>query len=50
VYAGATVLGGETVIGKGSVIGSSVFLTESVPPYTSVLLEKPALKLIKRKK
>ncbi|HBK02552.1 MAG TPA: serine acetyltransferase [Clostridiales bacterium] len=49
IYAGATILGGETVIGKGSVIGSSVFLTESVPEYTSVLLEKPALKLIPRK-
>lgn len=48
VYAGATILGGETVIGEGSIIGSSVFLTESVPPRTTVTLKKPELKVSKR--
>lgn len=37
IYAGATVLGGATVIGRGSVIGGNVWLTESVPPETTVL-------------
>ncbi|MDR1612888.1 MAG: serine acetyltransferase [Planctomycetota bacterium] len=39
VYAGATILGGETVVGRGSVIGGSVWLTESVPPGSSVILD-----------
>ena len=41
VYANATILGGETVIGRGCVIGANVFLTESVPPDTTVRM-KPA--------
>ncbi len=43
VYANATILGGKTVIGARSVIGGNVWLTESVPPDTRVLLEKPSL-------
>ena len=43
VYAGATILGGDTVIGARSVIGGNVWLTESVPPDTVVLLEHPTL-------
>jgi serine O-acetyltransferase len=43
VYAGATILGGETVIGRDSVIGGNVWLTESVPPGTRVLIENPRL-------
>ncbi len=46
VYAGATILGGETVIGAGSVIGGNVWLTESVPPGTKVLIKKPELVVI----
>ncbi|MDR2945866.1 MAG: serine acetyltransferase [Candidatus Adiutrix sp.] len=46
VYAGATILGGETVIGAGSVIGGNVWLTESVPPNTKVLIKNPELLLI----
>ncbi len=38
IYAGATILGGETVIGKGSVIGGSVWLTESVPPGSRIMM------------
>lgn len=43
VYAGATILGGDTVIGARSVIGGNVWLTRSVPPDTTVLLETPKL-------
>ena len=45
IYANATVLGGKTVIGHNAVIGSSVWLTRSVDPYTTVVLEKPNLKI-----
>jgi serine O-acetyltransferase len=45
IYANATILGGETIIGHNSVIGSSVWLTKSVPPGTSVIIEKPDLKI-----
>ena len=44
IYANATVLGGETVVGAHSVIGASVSLTQSVPPNTTVTIEKPQLK------
>lgn len=43
IYAGATILGGKTVIGKGSVVGGNVWLTDSVPPNTKVILETPRL-------
>ena len=45
VYANATILGGQTVIGERAVVGSNVWLTESVPPDTTVVLEKPKLRL-----
>ena len=50
IYSGATILGGDTIIGKGSVVGGNVWLTESVPPGTKVLIEKPQLVLKKEKK
>jgi serine O-acetyltransferase len=43
IYANATILGGNTVIGARSVIGGNVWLTESVPPDTTVFLKKPEL-------
>ena len=43
IYANATVLGGSTVIGARSIIGGNVWLTESVPPDTTVFLKKPKL-------
>ena len=43
IYAGATILGGDTVIGARSVIGGNVWLTQSVPPETTVILESPRL-------
>lgn len=45
IYANATVLGGKTVVGSGSVIGSSVWLTKSVDPNTTVVLENPKLRM-----
>jgi serine O-acetyltransferase len=45
VYANATILGGNTVIGHDSVIGSSVWITRSVSPMTTVTLEKPQLRV-----
>ena len=48
IYANATILGGETVIGARSVIGGNVWLTESVPPDTSVFLKRPELILKKK--
>jgi serine O-acetyltransferase len=43
IYSGATILGGNTRIGARSVIGGNVWLTESVPPDTRVLLAEPQL-------
>jgi serine O-acetyltransferase len=43
IYSGATILGGDTVIGARSVVGGNVWLTESVPPDTTVMVETPRL-------
>jgi serine O-acetyltransferase len=45
IYANATILGGRTVIGHDAVIGSSVWITASVAPHTTVVLEKPNLRV-----
>ncbi|MFG0254473.1 MAG: serine O-acetyltransferase [Rhodopirellula sp. JB053] len=45
VYANATIIGGRTVVGRDSVIGSSVWITRSVSPGTTVVLEKPQLRV-----
>ena len=45
IYANATILGGRTVIGHDSVIGSSVWLTRSVQPHATVVMEKPNLRI-----
>jgi serine O-acetyltransferase len=45
VYAGATILGGDTVIGYGSTIGGNVWLTHGVAPQTTVMLDKPSLRI-----
>ena len=36
IYSGATILGGNTVVGHHSIIGGNVWLTKSIPPYTTV--------------
>jgi serine O-acetyltransferase len=43
IYSGATILGGDTRIGARSVVGGNVWLTSSVPPDTTVILETPRL-------
>jgi serine O-acetyltransferase len=45
IYPNATVLGGETVVGRGSIVGGNAWLTESVEPYTRVLIEPPSLQV-----
>jgi serine O-acetyltransferase len=45
VYANATILGGNTVVGHHSVVGSSVWLTRTVEPHSTVVLEKPRLRI-----
>lgn len=43
IYSGATILGGDTIIGARSVVGGNVWITDSVPPDTTVVLETPRL-------
>ena len=43
IYANTTILGGKTVIGTRSVIGGNIWLTESVPADTRVVLKRPEL-------
>lgn len=45
IYANATILGGDTVVGHDSVIGSSVWLTQSVAPFSTVVMEEPRLRV-----
>jgi serine O-acetyltransferase len=48
IYANATIVGGETVIGENSTIGANVFIMQSVPPNSLVLLEEVNLKILKK--
>ncbi|MGD9230449.1 MAG: serine acetyltransferase, partial [Desulfobacterales bacterium] len=43
IYSGATILGGDTVIGARSIIGGNVWITESVPSDTKVIMDPPQL-------
>ncbi len=45
IYANATILGARTVIGHDCVIGSNVWLTRSVEPRTTVIMENPRLQM-----
>ena len=36
IYANASILGGDTLIGHDSIIGANAFITQSVPPCTTV--------------
>jgi hypothetical protein len=47
IYANVAILGGETVIGAGSFIGGNIWLTESVPPDTKALMNRPDLIYLK---
>jgi serine O-acetyltransferase len=50
IYAGATILGGDTVIGARSIVGGNVWLTESVPPDTKVVIKTPELIFMGKKR
>ena len=43
IYSGATILGGDTIIGARSVIGGNVWITDSVPEDTRVVMDAPRL-------
>ncbi|MFO7607153.1 MAG: serine acetyltransferase [Desulfurivibrionaceae bacterium] len=43
IYANTTILGGETVIGARAVVGGNIWMTESVPADTKVILKRPEL-------
>lgn len=45
IYANATIVGGDTVIGAESTIGANVFLMQSVPPQSLVLMEEVGVKI-----
>jgi serine O-acetyltransferase len=45
IYAGATILGGDTVIGHDSIIGGNVWVINSIPPHTKVMLDLPKVKI-----
>jgi serine O-acetyltransferase len=47
IYSGATILGGETVIGNNSTIGGNVWLTKSIPAFSTVYF-KPEIKVIEK--
>ncbi len=44
IYANATILGGKTVVGANSIIGGNAWLTESVPP-NSTVFHTPEIKI-----
>ena len=48
IYANAAILGGNTVIGHNCVIGASAFITESVPPCTTVSMKSVELQYKER--
>jgi serine O-acetyltransferase len=49
IYAGSTIMGGDTVVGEGSTIGANVFLMNSVPPRSLVILEDVGVKVMNKK-
>lgn len=48
IYSGATILGGETIIGNDSIIGGNVWLTKSVPSYSTVY-HRPEIEVVHQK-
>ncbi|HEX5654595.1 MAG TPA: serine O-acetyltransferase EpsC [Chitinophagaceae bacterium] len=47
IYSGATILGGETVIGHHSIVGGNVWLTKSIPPYSTVY-HRPEIEVVEQ--
>ena len=50
VYPNATILGGNTRVGHHSIIGGNVWLTHSVAPHSTVVVEDPELVIRNRAK
>ncbi|WP_442590503.1 serine O-acetyltransferase EpsC [Pedobacter sp. AW31-3R] len=48
IYSGATILGGDTFIGENCIIGGNVWLTKSVPSFSTVY-HQSAMKVIETK-
>lgn len=49
IYSGAVILGGETVIGRNSTIGGNVFLLQSVPPDSTVVMEETRVRVLPKR-
>ncbi len=47
IYSGATILGGETIIGHHSIIGGNVWITKSIPPYSTVY-HRPDIEVVEQ--
>lgn len=47
IYSGATILGGDCIIGHHSVVGGNVWLTKSIPPYSTVY-HKPDIEVVEQ--
>jgi serine O-acetyltransferase len=47
IYSGATILGGECIIGHHSIIGGNVWLTKSIPPYSTVY-HRPDIEVVEQ--
>ena len=45
IYANASILGGTTIIGHDSIVGANAFITESIPPCTTVTNQSQQLNL-----
>ncbi|MCF7687371.1 MAG: serine acetyltransferase [Cephaloticoccus sp.] len=48
VYASTTIMGGDTVIGAGSTIAGNVFVTNTVPKRSLVLMQEQSLKVLNK--
>ena len=48
IYANASILGGSTTIGHDSIVGANAFITESIPPCTTVTNQSQQLNLKSR--
>jgi len=47
IYSGATILGGDCIIGHHSIIGGNVWLTKSIPPYSTVY-HRPDIEVVEQ--
>lgn len=47
IYSGATILGGDCTIGHHSIIGGNVWLTKSIPPYSTVY-HRPDIEVVEQ--